>query len=75
MNWYKKTNSVSRVIEKAKEVIDGVEYKLFINEKGYAVRVFDIDTGEVVHLINYPDEFTANQVYVKTIEKAIQMAH
>ena len=53
--------------------IDGVEYKLFINDRGPAVRVKDVDANEVVTIINYPNHKMAQGAYVAATEYARTM--
>ena len=56
-------------VERIITTTDGVEYKLFKNNKGWAIRVFDIDAKEVVTLVNYPDKEMAQKEFNKIIEK------
>lgn len=51
------------IVEYEVEIIDGIEYKLYINDFGPAVRVFDVDAQEVVTVVNYPDLKRAQDAY------------
>ena len=54
----------------ATEIIDGVEYKLFSNDHGPAVRVKDVDANEVVTIINYPNAVKAQAAFTTATEHA-----
>ncbi len=45
------------------EIIDGVEYKLFHNDRGPAFRVKDLASGEVVGLTVYKSEAKAGETF------------
>lgn len=51
------------IVEYEVEIIDSIEYKLYINDFGPAVRVFDVDAQEVVTIVNYPDLKRAQDAY------------
>lgn len=45
-----------------KEVVDdelGMAYRMFINDRGHAVGIYDIDANETVCIYQCPDEATA----------------
>jgi hypothetical protein len=54
--------------------IDGIEYKLFTNDLGPAIRVKDVDSGEVVTIVNYPSEEAAEEAYDTATAAAWQCA-
>ena len=81
MNWYKriKLSNTQQVIEKITKIIDGVEYKLFENERANVIRVLDIDSGEVVQSKGFPktifpDDFKARDFFNQLIEKVTKTA-
>jgi hypothetical protein len=45
------------------EIIDGIEYKLFHNQYGPAMRVLDIASDEVVGLTNFKSESQAGSTF------------
>lgn len=50
------------------EIVDNIEYKLFIGERGYSIRVLDIDSNEVVTIKCYGnDEAKANKAFETAI--------
>ena len=51
------------IIEYEIETTDGIEYKLYVNAFGPAVRVFDVEAKEVVTIVNYPDMDKAQGAY------------
>jgi hypothetical protein len=56
--------------EIATAVIDGVEYKLFANKLGPAVRVKDVDSNEVVTTINYVNSTQAQAAFNEATDTA-----
>ena len=66
-------------IERETTTIDGIEYKLFNNDRGPAVRVLDVEvalSGDpedgVVMLINYPSKEKAQDAYRVATEAAVR---
>jgi len=65
-------------ITKETATIDGVEYKLFANDRGPAVRVMDVEVAAdpdthddgVVTIINYPNPKMAQAAYETATEAA-----
>jgi hypothetical protein len=64
-----------------REIIEGIEYKLFNNDKGPAVRVMDIEVAMssakddgVVTVINYPNAEMAQDAYRTATAAAWQCA-
>ena len=69
------------MIESERATIDGVEYKLFANDRGPAVQVLDIEVAMsadpddgVVTVINYPNAAKAKAAYVVATEHARETA-
>jgi len=56
------------------ETIEGVKYELFsdasLKGKGGAVRVFDVESGNLVHLKRLPDYSKAESLFSETVEAA-----
>lgn len=58
------------IIEYEIETIDGIEYKLYVNAFGPAVRVFDVEANEVVTIVNYPNMDKAQGAFDVAVEHA-----
>jgi len=56
------------------ETIDGVEYKLYINDFGPTVRVFDVVVKEVVTIVQYPNFDKAQAAYDTAVETARKLS-
>lgn len=49
------------------EIIDGLEYKLYENDKGFAIRLFDIDANEVYAIKQFRDSDAAKIAFCDLI--------
>lgn len=58
-----------------KEIIEGVQYRLFTNcLQSPAIQVKDLDSGEIVTVLQYPTAKQAQEAYNTTVETAWQVA-
>ena len=51
------------------EIVDDIRYELYRDTNGGTVRVFDIDSGEVVTIVRYQNFLKAKEAYNKAIYK------
>ena len=74
MNWYKKAKVVNVAGEQmtlvSADIKSLINYELYYGKIKAAIRVKDIEVGEVIHLVVYPNHEKALQVYQETIQKA-----
>ncbi len=56
------------------EIIDGIEYKLFHNQYGPAMRVLDLASDEVVGLTNFKSEAQAGETFDAAVAYARKVA-
>ncbi len=56
------------------EIIDGVEYKLFHNDRGPALRVKDLESNEVVAVTNFKSEAQAGSTFDAAVAYARKVA-
>ncbi|RPI78147.1 MAG: hypothetical protein EHM45_06465 [Desulfobacteraceae bacterium] len=50
---------MNKIIKIKTDEENGMEYRIFINDRGYAVGIYDIDASETVTIINCKDESKA----------------
>ncbi len=69
------TCNSGHTVEKVEiEIINGIEYKLFSNQYGPALRVFDIESGEIVGLTNFKSEAKAGAMFDAAVAYARRVA-
>lgn len=73
MNWFKKSQSINVMGEPMKmvssNIVDGISYELYHGDQKAVIRVFDIDSNELVHLLKYDDHKKADLKYNETLQQ------